>query len=152
MTPDALGQPSGIDQDTDQGESKASIVRWTDMELERGRIAVVQQRAKGDGTVSAGPTKIKRSRRPVPLDPRTVEALREHRKQQREEQRLWGEAYEDHGLVFTLENGTPLHPMPSPAVCAGNAVTGALGGTGGSGGTSRSRRTRSRANHADLGE
>jgi len=85
-------------------------LRWNDVQLEAGRLAVVQQLAKGAGTVSAGPTKTKRSRRPVPLDARTVEALRAHRARQDDERATWGEAYDPHGLVFCLENGTPLHP------------------------------------------
>lgn len=57
-------------------------LRWRDVDLDAGPITVVQQRAKGAGTVAAGPTKTRRSRRLVSIDARTVEALREHRKAQ----------------------------------------------------------------------
>lgn len=85
-------------------------LRWVDVQLEAGRLSVVQQRAKGAGTVAAGPTKTKRSRRLVPLDRVTVDALREHRDRQDDERRLWNDLYMEHGLVFCLENGAPLHP------------------------------------------
>jgi integrase len=40
----------------------------------------------------------------------TVTALREHRKHQLEERLAWGPAYQDHGLVFAREDGTPILP------------------------------------------
>lgn len=85
-------------------------LRWSDVDLERAQISVAQQRAKGAGTVSAGPTKTRRSRRLLPLDAVTADALRRHYKEQGVERQTWGEAYEDHRLVFCLENGRPLHP------------------------------------------
>jgi integrase len=54
--------------------------------------------------------KTRKGRRSVPVPPQTVAALREHRKRQAEERLAWGPAYQDHGLVFTREDGTPLHP------------------------------------------
>jgi integrase len=85
-------------------------LRWSDVDLDRGRIAIARQRAKGAGTVATGPTKTSKARRLLPLDGRTTDALRRHRKEQDAERELWGEAYEDHGLVFCLANGRPLHP------------------------------------------
>jgi hypothetical protein len=57
--------------------------------------------------------KTRRSRRLVALDAGTVAALREHRKRQLEERLAWGPAYEDSGLVFAREDGSPVHPERS---------------------------------------
>lgn len=54
--------------------------------------------------------KTDRGRRSVALDPRTVEALRAHRKRQAEEKLALGPAYTDQGLVFCSEDGEPIHP------------------------------------------
>ncbi len=64
--------------------------RWRDIDLDRGRVTVAQQRAKGGGTVSMGPTMTHRSRRLVAIDAVTVVALRAHRKAQLEERLLFG--------------------------------------------------------------
>ncbi|CAN5812029.1 hypothetical protein BH23ACT8_BH23ACT8_05590 [soil metagenome] len=53
-------------------------LRWRDVDLAAGRIAAVQQRAKGGGTVSIGPTKTKRGRRLVSIDATTQAALKQH--------------------------------------------------------------------------
>jgi integrase len=57
-----------------------------------------------------GETKTRRGRRQVNLTLRTVKALRTHRKRQLEEKlRLVG-LYEDSGLIFTTQTGTPVNP------------------------------------------
>jgi cardiolipin synthase (CMP-forming) len=85
-------------------------LRWRDVDFDAARVTVVQQLAKGGGTVTAGPTKTRRSRRLISLDPGTVEALRQHRKQQLGGRLAIGGAYEDHGLVFCRPDGHALHP------------------------------------------
>ncbi|MDQ0286871.1 integrase [Desulfofundulus luciae] len=47
------------------------------------------------------------STRRVPLDPGTVQALREHRKKQAAVRLKAGEKWRDYGLVFCTKNGTP---------------------------------------------
>jgi len=84
-------------------------LRWRDVDLETGRAFVVQQRAKGGGTVNTGRLKGKRGR-VVTLDPKTVEVLRQHQAAQLEAKDFLGEGYQDHGLVFCHEDGKPLHP------------------------------------------
>jgi integrase len=54
--------------------------------------------------------KTAKSRRSIDLDSETVSVLRRHRKAQVEDRLAWGEAYQDSGLVFTREDGTPIHP------------------------------------------
>ena len=85
-------------------------LRWRDVDFDAGRVVVAQQRAKGGGAVAAGPTKTRRSRRLVSLDERTLECLRNHRKQQLETRLLLGPAFQDHDMVFCLADGRPLHP------------------------------------------
>lgn len=85
-------------------------LRWRDVDLEAGRIALVEQRAKGGGTVSRQRLKGKRGRS-VDLDPVTVAALRSWRKAQAAERLAWpGEWGNDADLVFAHEDGRPLHP------------------------------------------
>ena len=54
--------------------------------------------------------KTEEGRRSIDLDPGTVAILRAHRKRQAEEKLALGPAYDDHGLVFCREDGTPLWP------------------------------------------
>lgn len=56
------------------------------------------------------PLKTNSSRRRLPLPEMTVRALKAHRKHQKEERLLAGEAWVDWGLVFTTPIGTPINP------------------------------------------
>ncbi len=84
-------------------------LRWRDVNLDAGLLAVAQQRAKGHDGIVARQTKGKRGR-PVPIDDVTVAGLRRHRSRQAEERLAWGAAWRDTGLVFVHEDGSPLHP------------------------------------------
>jgi integrase len=57
-----------------------------------------------------GETKTRRGRRQVNLTPRTVAALKAHRKRQLEQRVRLASLYEDRGLIFASEDGTPLNP------------------------------------------
>lgn len=57
-----------------------------------------------------GELKTARSRWTLFLTPQLVDLLRRHRVRQAEERMAVGEAWEDHGLVFPSEVGTPLDP------------------------------------------
>ena len=57
-----------------------------------------------------GETKTKRGRRRVDLTSRTVAALKAHRKHQLEERMRLSDLYEDRGLIFATNVGTPLNP------------------------------------------
>ena len=71
-------------------------VRGTDSQL-RTRLVI-------------GELKTSRSRRTLFLTPQMVEMLRRHRARQAAERMAVGEAWEDHGLIFPSEVGTPLDP------------------------------------------
>ena len=57
-----------------------------------------------------GELKTARSRRTLFLTPQLVDALRRHRALQAQERIALGEAWQDHGLIFPSEVGTPLDP------------------------------------------
>lgn len=83
-------------------------LRWRDVDLERGSLAVRQQinRMVGQGSVASAP-KGKRGRG-IPLPASTVEALRGHKRRQAEDRLRAGSAWRDHDLVFASLVGTPL--------------------------------------------
>lgn len=56
------------------------------------------------------PPKTRRSRRCIPLDPRTIAVLQVHKARQAAEKLSRGPEYVDNGLVFAREDGTPHHP------------------------------------------
>jgi integrase len=79
--------------------------RWRDLDLARGRWSIVQT------VIESGVSRPKGGRtRNVALDAGTIEALRAHRRAQAAEKLGFGPAYDDHGLVFCREDGTPLEP------------------------------------------
>lgn len=57
-----------------------------------------------------GDLKTKRSRRTLYLSPELVDVLRRHRARQAEDQVAAGASWQEHGLIFTTEVGTPLDP------------------------------------------
>ena len=85
-------------------------LRWVDVDLELARVAVRQTRVLAGRQVVTSEPKTSRGRRSIALDPRTVAALRSWRAAQLEERLAWGAAWTDSGLVFTREDGTPMHP------------------------------------------
>jgi integrase len=86
-------------------------LRWVDIDLDGGRLAVVQTLTTVGYTVIVSPPKTARSRRFVYLDPHTVAVLREHRRVQRAERLAAGSAWDtSHDLAFCDVLGGPLHP------------------------------------------
>lgn len=85
-------------------------LRWDDADLERGTLRVGRALVREGGRHTLGETKTKRGRRRVNLTPRTVTALKAHRKRQLEERVKLAGLYEDHGLIFAATAGTPLNP------------------------------------------
>lgn len=85
-------------------------LRWCDVDLDAGRLSIVQARVSVGGRVVVSEPKTARGRRTIPLDVDLTRVLREHRRGQVAERLAWGEGWIDSGYVFTRENGTPLHP------------------------------------------
>ena len=84
--------------------------RWSDADLDAGRLAVVQTVLQFGGKTVIGKPKTKSGRRLISLPPGIVALLTEHREAQRRERWEWGEAYRDNGLIFCAEDGSVLSP------------------------------------------
>ncbi len=85
-------------------------LRWIDVDLDAGRIAVRSTRVLVYTEVQVVEPKTRRSRRSVTLDAGTVDALRDHRARQEHERALGGEAWTDSGYVFVRKDGHPIDP------------------------------------------
>lgn len=85
-------------------------VRWQDVDLDAGRLRVVQTVLSINGKISVSEPKTARGRRPIALDPSTVSVLREHRRRMLEERMLVGADHSDDGLVFHRPDGSALRP------------------------------------------
>lgn len=89
---------------------EACGLRWEDYDAEHRRLRVAQAILEIGAHVVVDTPKSKKSGRWVSLDTHTAELLAEHRKRQRREKFAAGEAYQDGGLIFCEEDGTPLRP------------------------------------------
>ena len=85
-------------------------LRWDDADLERGTLRVGRALVREGGRHKVGRTKTRRGRRQVNLTPRTVAALKAHRRHQLEERVKLTGLYEDCKLIFASNVGTPLNP------------------------------------------
>jgi integrase len=85
-------------------------LRWSDVDLDAGRLRVVQTVIQVRSKVTIGEPKTARGRRPIALDAGTVAVLREHRRGSVEHRMLVGPAFEDRGLVFHHPDGSSLRP------------------------------------------
>jgi integrase len=85
-------------------------LRWRDVDLEGGRVAIVQQLSRGAKGVAFGPPKTAKARRSVALDGVTIAAIRAHRRRQKEERLAFGPGYVDVDLVFARADGVALDP------------------------------------------
>jgi integrase len=105
-----LGTVLIVDLCTGMRKGEVLALHWRDVDLDGGSLLVRYSLAsvKGRGLV-IGPTKTRRSRRPLPIPPLVVEALRHHRVRQAEARMLGGPAWDDLDLVFANEVGRPLH-------------------------------------------
>lgn len=85
-------------------------LRWQDVDLDAGRLRVVQTIMTINGKIVVSDPKTARGRRPISLDPSTVAVLREHRRRMLEERLLVAADHSDEGLVFHREDGSALRP------------------------------------------
>ncbi len=85
-------------------------LRWEDADLERGTLRVGRSLTREKGRYLLGDTKTKKGRRRVNLTPRTVAALKAHRKRQLEERMRFVGLHEDRGLVFATSTGAIVSP------------------------------------------
>jgi integrase len=86
-------------------------LRWRDLDFEARRLAVTQTLVCVRYAVVVSTPKTARGKRSVALDTGTVAALRAHRKRLLEERLYLGlGAPSPDDLVFTSQDGSPLHP------------------------------------------
>jgi integrase len=91
-----------------QGELLA--LKWTDVDLEAGKIGVRRTLTRESGHYTLGEPKTKRSRRTIKLTGAATQALRAHLGRQMEDIDRLGDLYRDQGLVFASDSGAPLNP------------------------------------------
>lgn len=91
-------------------KGEALGLRWEDVDFEEGRVRVVQQLQRIDGSLRLDPPKTRGSRRTIPVPPVCIDALLSHRVRQKEERAALGEYWKESGLVFTTQFGTPIDP------------------------------------------
>lgn len=85
-------------------------LRWVDIDLNAENLEVVQTLQRVGGELRLVPPKTDESARTVPLPRPCVEALREHRKKQFAERSDAWPAWDDRGLIFPSQRGTPMEP------------------------------------------
>jgi integrase len=85
-------------------------LEWSDIDLAKGQLAVNRARVVVNHNVLDSTPKSERSARVIGLDGTTVAALKAHKARQGAERLAWGPGYESSDLVFTWEDGRPLHP------------------------------------------
>ncbi len=85
-------------------------LRWEDIDLDAGRLAVKQARVSLGNDIVVNEPKTRRGRRVIALDSTTVAALRHHRAVQAQQRLAAGPAWIDTGLVFTQVDGSDIHP------------------------------------------
>lgn len=85
-------------------------LRWVDVDLEVGRVAVQGSMKRERSGLRLGETKTPKSRRTLTIPSSVAATLEAHRARQLEEQTRARDVWVDTGLVFTTEIGTPLDP------------------------------------------
>jgi integrase len=85
-------------------------LRWVDVDLQAGRLSVLQPRIVVDHKVRVSEPKSARGRRSIALDSVTIAALQAHKKRPTEDRLLIGPGYKETGLVFTWPDGSEIHP------------------------------------------
>jgi len=95
---------------TGMRRGEAIGLRWSDVDLEGGRLAVRRALIPINREVVVSEPKTAKGRRVIALDPGTIEVLKAQAARQLDEQKDWDEAWIETGLVFTQENGAALDP------------------------------------------
>jgi integrase len=85
-------------------------LRWADVDLNEGRIAIRHTLVMVDGKPAMAEPKTAKGRRSLTLAPEVLDSLRVHHAHQVAERLSQGTDYSDSGLVITAEDGRPMHP------------------------------------------
>ena len=85
-------------------------LRWADLDLDAGSLAVRRSLQQTAGGLSFKEPKSAHSRRVVALPAITIDALKRHRSAQAQEKLRAGASYTDGDLVYPMEDGRPWQP------------------------------------------
>ena len=85
-------------------------LRWVDIDLNVGKLEVVQSLQRVRGQLRFVRPKTEDSERTVPLPEICAEAVKDHFERQEAEKEIAGDDWQDHGLVFPSRLGTPMEP------------------------------------------
>lgn len=85
-------------------------IRWVDVDLDARSLAITQQVIQLGWKTEVGEPRTDSGVRTVALDKATVAVLRRWKQAQDAEAAILGAAWPTTGLVFTREDGSPLHP------------------------------------------
>ena len=107
---DRLGPAYHLLAHTGMRRGELCGLRWVDIDL-AAKTAVIERQLVQSGTeLIFGEPKTRSGARTIPLDDGTITVLRSHRATQAAERLPCGTIYQDAGLVFCREDGSPIHP------------------------------------------
>jgi integrase len=99
---------------------------WSAVDLDTGKLSVSRSLVSVDYSVRVSEPKTARGRRVVALDPATVQALRHHHGRQLEERVAADDWRNADDLVFTRDDGSPIHPQAFSEAFKRHAVAARL--------------------------
>jgi integrase len=105
-------------------------LRWDHVDLDAGLLRVEATISRIDGHLVISEPKTERARRTLPLSPALVTILKKHRTAQLEERMHAANVWQDHGLVFTTQLGTPVEPRSLLRVVEAAASHAGIEGVG----------------------
>ena len=95
---------------TGMRRGEVAALRWISVDLDTGVLRVDESVIPVRGELVFTPPKTKKGVRVLTLDSGTLAVLKAHRRRQAERQLALGPAWVETGRVFTLEDGSVLHP------------------------------------------
>jgi integrase len=85
-------------------------MRWSDLDMNKGTLIIEQTVQRAGGKLVLSGAKTEGSESPLPLPEWTWLVLLEHQEAQQIERERLAAVWQDHGLVFPSEVGTPTEP------------------------------------------
>lgn len=95
---------------TGMRRGEALALHWPDVDLDAGMLVVRGTLGRVGGKLVITEPKTDRSRRTIPIAPPLVAMLRAHRADQNAERVAARDQWQENGLVFATESGTPVDP------------------------------------------
>lgn len=89
---------------------EVAALQWDDVDLVAGEFVVRRTLGRVKGILVVTTPKTGKARRAIPLSPALVQLLKDHRVTQEQERGTAGSLWQDNGLVFPTETGTPVDP------------------------------------------